>query len=101
MFVGYRAGYKNFDRFIKSVSKLLHEDLNISIVCVGGHKFKNDELSLFKKFGIQNRVYHYELDDNLLAQFYSRALLFVFPSLYEGFGIPIFGVFCLQLSFSM
>ena len=43
----------------------------------------------FEELGIKNRVFQFDLDDNLLAQFYSKALMFVFPSLYEGFGIPV------------
>lgn len=89
LFLGSRVGYKNFDRFINSVSLLLNENRDFSIVCVGGNQFNSRELTLFKKLKIQNQIVQFNLEDSLLAQFYSKALLFVFPSLYEGFGIPI------------
>lgn len=89
LFVGIRGGYKNFTLFIESISKLLNEDLSLSVVCAGGGKFNKKEKTLFKKLNIQSSVFQYDLNDNLLAQLYTKAIAFVFPSLYEGFGIPI------------
>jgi glycosyltransferase involved in cell wall biosynthesis len=93
LFVGNRDGYKNFNKFIKAVSKVLKEKHEISIVCVGGGEFKKTEFELFIELGIHNRVKQYNLKDNILAEYYSKALAFVFPSLYEGFGIPILEAF--------
>lgn len=93
LFVGSRDGYKNFDRFIRSISLVLNENLDLSVVCVGGGKFNNNEVDLFEKLNIDSRVFQYTLDDNLLAQFYAKASMFVFPSLYEGFGIPVLEAF--------
>lgn len=89
LFVGSRDGYKNFYTFINSISLLLNEDLGLLIVCAGGGEFNSQELLLFKKLNIETRVLQFNLTDKVLAQFYAKALLFVFPSLYEGFGIPI------------
>ena len=93
LFVGSRSGYKNFDTFIKSVSLLLKEHSDLSVVCIGGGKFSNQEISLLEKLNIKNKVFQFNLEDNVLAKFYSNALMFVFPSLYEGFGIPILEAF--------
>jgi len=88
LFVGGRGGYKNFDKFIKGVGSLLNN--NLSVVCVGGGKFTDEELFLFEKLNVSNKVLHFDFpDDDSLAYCYSQALMFVFPSLYEGFGIPI------------
>jgi glycosyltransferase involved in cell wall biosynthesis len=38
---------------------------------------------------IINQLFQYSVDDELLAYLYQNAICFVFPSLYEGFGIPI------------
>lgn len=89
LFVGTRSGYKNFDSFISAVARLLNDDLGLSIVCAGGEKFNSNELSLLDKLSISSSVFQYNLDDNALAALYRQAELFVFPSLYEGFGIPI------------
>ena len=93
LFVGLRSGYKNFNRFIESVSELIKNDGELSVVCVGGGVFSEQEVALFNKLNIFDRVYQYSLDDELLAQFYDKAELFVFPSLYEGFGIPVLEAF--------
>lgn len=96
LFVGSRAGYKNFDRFIYSSEKLLKENYDLSIVCAGGGQFNEYEISLFNKLNIRDKVYQYNLDDELLAHFYKNASLFIFPSLYEGFGIPVLEAFACE-----
>lgn len=93
LFVGSRGAYKNFTRFIRSVSLLLNDDEELSVVCVGGGKFKQDEAQLHAELDISRQVFQYDLDDDILAYFYQHAMLFVFPSLYEGFGIPVLEAF--------
>ena len=44
---------------------------------------------LLKDLKIEDRVDHYEINDRILAQLYKNAIAFIFPSLYEGFGIPV------------
>ena len=93
LFVGSRGGYKNFNRFIKSITTLLIKDKELSVVCAGGGKFRNKEIKLFEDLKISKQVVQYDLDDDVLAYFYKNAQLFVFPSLYEGFGIPVLEAF--------
>jgi len=89
LFVGNRGGYKNFDLFIKAITPLLLEDAELSVVCVGDGKFDDIEIEKFKSLNIKDKVFQYSVSDNILAYLYQRAIVFVFPSLYEGFGIPI------------
>lgn len=90
LFVGDRFYYKNFEFFIKSAAELLKKDTSLNVVCAGGHVFTNEEKKLITDLGIEEQIFHYPLiKDSLLVHFYSNALAFVFPSLYEGFGIPI------------
>ncbi|MDQ5767543.1 glycosyltransferase family 4 protein [Thiothrix subterranea] len=89
LFVGNRNNYKNFNLFIKGVSSLLKSDNDLFVVCAGGGTFTNSELKLLSELGILKQVFQYNSDDETLAFFYRNALTFVFPSLYEGFGIPI------------
>lgn len=93
LFVGSRAGYKNFVKFIKSVASTLNLEPELAIICVGGGKFCQKEKHLFEKLNIENQLFNYSLSDDLLAHFYRNAIAFVFPSLYEGFGIPILEAF--------
>ncbi|WP_373032042.1 glycosyltransferase family 4 protein [Sulfurovum sp.] len=89
LFVGLRGGYKNFNRFIRSISTLLLDDRELSVVCVGGGRFNLDEIEAFEYLGITSQLSQFDLNDDALAYMYQNASLFVFPSLYEGFGIPI------------
>jgi glycosyltransferase involved in cell wall biosynthesis len=89
LFVGSREKYKNFDKFIKSVSMILNEDKELYVTCVGGGEFNTNEIRLFKALGISMQMLQHSVSDESLALFYKKAKLFVFPSLYEGFGIPV------------
>ena len=89
LYVGPRAGYKNFVGFLKAVSqsqKLINE---VDIVAFGGGHFLSEELIKIKSFGFkEGQVRQIGGDDSVLVSLYQEALAFVYPSLYEGFGIP-------------
>lgn len=88
LFVGDRNGYKNFDRFIHAFSLLttLYKDLHV--ICTR-NKFEKHEEELFNKLRISDKLLHVSADEPTLARLYRDAVMFVFPSLYEGFGMPI------------
>ena len=88
LFVGNRYGYKNFTWFIQSISKWLLKE-NINLLCLGGFAFNENEITLIKDLGIDKKVTQYNFEDYELAYFYQNAIAFIFPSLYEGFGIPV------------
>lgn len=85
LFVGQRSRYKNF----KSVVLGLSKNPSLILECVGGGAFTRSELELLNKY-IPNRYRHlgYVTPADLNAA-YNRALCLVYPSLYEGFGIPV------------
>lgn len=93
LFVGSRSIYKNFDFFLESISDILKNNRELYLVCAGGDNFKDMEVLKLKKLGVQNQVLQFNFDDDTLAYVYKNAILFVFPSLYEGFGIPILEAF--------
>ena len=88
LFVGDRAPYKNFDRLIKAFSRLNKEDEDLNLICTG-MPFNKSEKEYIAQLNISNKITQIKATDRLLCELYSRAELFVFPSLYEGFGIPI------------
>ncbi len=92
LFVGGRSGYKNFMFFVQIVAALMESEKDLYIVCTGS-PFDEKEFYLFNKTGITERMYHTYVDDNELTYLYKNALAFVFPSLYEGFGLPILEAF--------
>jgi glycosyltransferase involved in cell wall biosynthesis len=90
LYVGDRWAYKNFDYFVKSVIPILQKDKGLYLVCGGSHPFNKKEIRLLKYYRCENRVLHVCVSDNdTLIGLYKNALAFVFPSLYEGFGIPV------------
>ena len=90
LFVGSRQRYKNFDNAIKSYARSSRLKLDFDFVCFGGGKFLKIEEELFKNLSInRDRIHHYEGDDLDLNYFYYNARIFIFPSLYEGFGMPL------------
>lgn len=88
LFVGNRDFYKNFKNFIQAIAPLLKEQKDLFLISAGGGGFSNDEIKYFRSMQIENKVIYKNADDASLATLYSNALAFIFPSLYEGFGIP-------------
>jgi glycosyltransferase involved in cell wall biosynthesis len=89
LFVGNRDGYKNFGRFGTAVSAVLAARPDLSLAVVGGGALRQDELELFSRSGVLERVKQARITDAALPTIYRDAELFVFPSEYEGFGLPL------------
>jgi mannosyltransferase len=85
LFVGSRFGYKNFSAVVNALGLLLDVDL----VCVGGGIFSKSELLTLERL-IPGR-YHHEgiVNDERLNFLYNNARCLIYPSSYEGFGIPV------------
>ncbi len=93
LYIGNRGGYKNFSRFIEAMGRLFSKDRGHVLVLGGGGVLTKLEAERINKLGISNRVVQKNLSDPELISAYSNAACFVFPSLYEGFGIPILEAF--------
>lgn len=84
LFVGDRSNYKNFDIVIEILKKRL--DLNLTIV--GGKEFSKDELEKMKT--LENRYKRIKgISSEELNYVYNSSFALIYPSSYEGFGIPI------------
>lgn len=88
LFVGNRDFYKNFNNFILAVEPLLKENKDMFLICAGGSLFTNEEKRFFQSKQLENKILYKAADDITLATLYTNALAFVFPTFYEGFGIP-------------
>ena len=92
LYVGDRwAKYKNFEEFIRGVAPLLHR-YGLHLICTG-YAFAPYEKELLKSYGIDNITYSVMVDEGTLLGLYKNAVCFIFPSQYEGFGIPILEAF--------
>jgi glycosyltransferase involved in cell wall biosynthesis len=88
-YVGARTGYKNFVGLLRAfgVSKFLRS--NFSIVCVGGGALRPEERKEMARAGMQpDQVILLNGSDDLVKSVYQGSAAFVYPSLYEGFGLP-------------
>lgn len=88
LFVGQRGGYKNFIPMVESLVPVLKRHQEMKILCTGSD-FTKTERDLFRRYDIVNQMIHLRPSDAELRYLYTKAVCFVFPSLYEGFGIPI------------
>ena len=90
LYVGNAHPHKNLDRLLEAF-KLLHKDFpKLKLVLIGRLDYFYERLAqTVEKMDLQSSV-HFpgEVSNGDLAMWYKRALLFVFPSLAEGFGIP-------------
>ena len=95
LFVGTLQPRKNISRLIEAFSLLLkdksYQGSPIQLVIVGKKGWQYEEiLESPKKFGIEDKVKFLDfVPDDELVMLYKNALCFLFPSLYEGFGLPI------------
>ena len=91
LFTGQRKGYKNFAAFARAAAPVLLEN-DLLLVCTGS-PFNESERALLDELKVGDRAASVFADDQTLRALYENALLFVFPSLYEGFGLPILEAF--------
>lgn len=89
LYVGSRDGYKNFHGMLKACANSSVIKNKIKVVAFGGGEFGRQELLEINKLGFKDGyVQQVEGSDKMLASLYSNAICFVYPSLYEGFGLP-------------
>jgi glycosyltransferase involved in cell wall biosynthesis len=91
LFTGERSYYKNFDAFVQAIAPLLIK-YDFKLVCTG-RPFTDEEKILLNNLKISDRTICTFATEDQLRELYSKASAFVFPSLYEGFGIPILEAF--------
>jgi mannosyltransferase len=85
VFVGSRVSYKNFSVLVNALAHL--PDLRLLVV--GGGQFSRVELNLLDRL-LPGRYFHQgNVTIERLKQIYGHAVCLVYPTAYEGFGIPM------------
>ncbi|RLJ73893.1 glycosyltransferase family 4 protein [Pedobacter alluvionis] len=92
LYVGNRSLYKNFSFYLSSVAEIIRQK-RIKLICAGGGEFNSEEILLISELKLSELVEYISIDDSILSNLYANALGFAFPSLYEGFGIPVLEAF--------
>jgi glycosyltransferase involved in cell wall biosynthesis len=88
LYVGIRTDYKNFNRLLEAYHSSQRLNRDFQLVCFGGSAFSSEEKAKINSLKLEHKVIQISGDDNKLAYLYRRATAFVYPSLYEGFGMP-------------
>lgn len=84
LYVGSRAKYKNFDFVIEGLSEMsYHLD-----ICGAPLSIKEQEY-LNRKLGSDRYMVYSNVDNHRLNELYNQAKCLIYPSSYEGFGLPI------------
>ena len=93
LYVGNHKPHKNLERLLRAY-RLIADATETDLVIVGAKSsYENlhdlPYVRLVQQLGLQNRVHFLgQISDAVLAHLYGGARFLVFPSLYEGFGLP-------------
>jgi glycosyltransferase involved in cell wall biosynthesis len=95
LYVGGRQSYKNFLKLLDAYGSWREND-RYALVCAGGRNHWSDkEQNRIENYAIGDRVHLFpDIDDRALHTLYDGASALVYPSLYEGFGIPPLEAMC-------
>ncbi len=85
IFIGNRSGYKNFETVVKA----LELNKNVSLMIIGGGQLTSKENAILNQKLGKRYIHNGFVSNKELNILYNNALCLVYPSLYEGFGIPI------------
>jgi glycosyltransferase involved in cell wall biosynthesis len=89
--VGTVQPRKNYGRLIQALARLRADGLDLSLVIIGGKGWLTDSIyDTLRQTRMKDFVrFAGFVDEADLPALYSGAACFAFPSLYEGFGLPI------------
>ncbi|ACK64158.1 glycosyl transferase group 1 [Rippkaea orientalis PCC 8801] len=88
LYIGSRAKYKNFDRLLLAFAKTISAQSDLKL-CVIGSPFNEKEAKRIAELKLGDHLENYGyVSDSHLAKLYRNSMALVYPSLYEGFGIP-------------
>src|SRR5208283_4298637 len=83
-----RSSYKNFTGLLKAFSETgLYRSFDLLVL--GGGPLSQEEMDLMAQLGLTDSIISIPIaTDGLLAEAYAAAKLLVYPSFWEGFGLP-------------
>ncbi len=90
LYVGQRQKHKNFLTLLQAYASSEQLKKTVNLVCFGGNPISSEEYDMIHQLGIPgSQIIYLTGDDQKLSELYRHASAFVFPSLYEGFGMPV------------
>jgi glycosyltransferase involved in cell wall biosynthesis len=89
LYVGLRDGYKNFEQLLRAIAQAPALLAEFEVLAFGGGAFTTTEQQIISTLGFKpTQVRQQAGDDTALIAAYQNAAAFVYPSAYEGFGLP-------------
>ena len=88
IFVGNRGGYKDASVLLTAFAALYSEYPDLRLLFAGGGQFSRDERERISALGVNGKVAQISLRDSEMPAAYEHAEICVFPSRFEGFGLP-------------
>lgn len=89
VYVGQRSGYKNFTSLLRALADSAFMRDGFKLVVFGGGRFTDSEIQLMKELSLTGKIVKCDGSDEELFKIYSQATALLYPSIMEGFGIPI------------
>lgn len=95
IYIGTLEPRKNIPNLIKAFNKVANTYENISLVLVGQKGWGYEEISkLINEFNLEDRIiFTGYVPDEEIPALLSGSISFVYPSFYEGFGLPVLEAF--------
>lgn len=87
LIIGNRSGYKNGLNSLKAFYSTNKAYPHINLVLCGGPPLSADEKKILQD--AEKNVLQIHVNDQSLCLAYQKAIALLYPSLYEGFGIPV------------
>lgn len=88
LYVGARAANKNWYKFIEAFKEIEKKFPGIKLICTG-RVFTSEEKEFLNSLQLSGKVIQKHASEEEMQILYYNALAFVFPSFYEGFGMPL------------
>lgn len=95
LYIGSRKGeHKNFSNYLKAIQIIAKSAPELQFVFGGGGNFTSEEKEIINKTALGDRILYQPIQgDDDLIRLYKNAKILIYPSLYEGFGLPIVEAF--------
>ncbi|WP_113660806.1 glycosyltransferase family 4 protein [Pedobacter nanyangensis] len=93
LFVGGRWSYKNFYMLAEAYKVISKKYPDVKLVLAGGGPLAYGETEYLIRNGLTDKIQQISATDEQLNTLYRNAICFVYPSSYEGFGLPILEAF--------
>jgi len=88
LYIGARTKYKGFKDLLEALGYINQYKYNFQLTCIGSNFSKKEQYLIFK-YKLENLIKVINPNDKELCNIYKLSSALIYPSWYEGFGLPI------------